>query len=635
MSRRFLLLLYGVFWMMSTWASSYQLTSPDGNYRFIFTQQEHRLWYSVSYKGQPVILRSEMGLDIDNRLFESALGIPHDSCTFWGENLVLRGIDREAEDTVWQPVYGEESELRDHYNQLTLHFGKGNGGGSVEAGSYDKRKFYLFDIKVRAYDEGVAFCYGFPEQSNGLFLNITGERTQFSFPSGTTAFYEEWAQGPYSRIPLGQWPEGKESERPLTLLLPGGLHVALLEARMVNYARGKFRRVGENTLQVSLYGGVEVMSPFSTPWRVIMAGEKAVDLVNHKQLVLNLNDPSEIAETSWILPGKAYRCGSLDWKSILKGIRFAEQQKMQYIELDAGWYGPEQFVVSSALKVGPNRDFTIPEVCDSARKHGLGVFLYVNQRALYHQLDSILPLYHQWGVAGIKFGFVQVGNQMWTTWLHDAVRKCAKYHLLVDIHDEYRPTGFSRTYPNLLTQEGVMGNEMMPDATHDVTLPFTRYLCGPADYTLCYYSDRIKNTRGHQLAMAAVYYSPLQFLHWYGKPEVYDGGRELKFWQDIPTVFEESRALDGEVGEYIIQARRSGTTWFVGAMTNTEARDVIIFTSEFLRKGRQYRVELYQDDPSLNTRSKVASSVMKIKGGQVLKLHLQPSGGAALEFHEE
>lgn len=153
--------------------------------------------------------------------------------------------------------------------------------------------------------------------------------------------------------------------------------------------------------------------------------------------------------------------------------------------------------------------------------------VYVNQRALVQQLDTLLPLYKKWGLKGVKFGFVQIGNQRWSTWLHDAVRKCGEYDLMVDIHDEYRPTGFSRTYPNLMTQEGIRGNEEMPDATHNTTLPFTRYLAGAGDYTLCYFNNRVKNTKAHQLAMAAVYYSPLQFMFWYDRPEFY---QEKKNW---------------------------------------------------------------------------------------------------------
>jgi alpha-glucosidase len=278
------------------------------------------------------------------------------------------------------------------------------------------------------------------------------------------------------------------------------------------------------------------------------------------------------------------------------------------------------------------RDIDMPKLCEYAKSKGIGVWVYVNQRALYQQLDQILPLYEKWGISGIKFGFVQIGSQEWTTWLHNAVKKCADHHILVDIHDEYRPTGWSRTYPNLLSQEGVGGNEEMPDAEHNTILPFTRFLCGPADYTPCYFNGRVQNTKAHQLAMPVVYYSPVTFLYWYDLPNAYKGEKELDFWKYCPTVWDESKALQGEIGEYIVQARRSGNDWFVGAMNGLQARDITLNTADFLQKGKKYQVEIYNDDPTLNTRTKVSAAVQTIKAGKVLKLHLQSSGGAALRF---
>lgn len=167
------------------------------------------------------------------------------------------------------------------------------------------------------------------------------------------------------------------------------------------------------------------------------------------------------------------------------------KRNLQYIHFDAGWYGFEYDKASDATTVtlDPRRNpdinaLNLKEVVAYAKERGIGVILYVNQRALQQQLDEILPLYKSWGIAGIKFGFVQVGSQVWTKWMHEAVKKCADYGLMVDIHDEYRPTGFSRTYPNLMTQEGIRGNEEFPDATHNATLPFTRFIAGAADYTI-------------------------------------------------------------------------------------------------------------------------------------------------------
>ena len=606
--------------------AAHQLSSPDGKYTITI----EGMTYGLTFNNKVVVEHGLLGVDIDNRLFESALAVPRGVHENWCSDLTLESVDSmESVDTTWTPLYGENRQVRDHYNQLVLHYEKGsNGQGTISEG-YDKRKYYAMDIVVRAYDEGIAFRYHFPETSNGLFLHITGEQTSFRMPDGTMAWYEEWAQGPYDKRPLkGEW---FESERPLLLQTSDGLYVALLEASMKDYARGKFKLKQENELQIAMYSSADIISPYDTPWRVVMAAEKAVDLINHKDLILNLNSERDMQhDWSWVRPGKAFRSGKLTKEGIMQSIDYCAQFGFDYVELDAGWYGPEGRVSSDATAVAASRDFTMPDICQYAKSKGIGVWVYVNQRALYQQLDKLLPLYQQWGISGIKFGFVQIGNQQWSTWLHDAVAKCVRYHIMVDIHDEYRPTGLSRTYPNVLTQEGIRGNEEMPDATHNVLLPFTRYLCGPADYTLCYFNGRVKNTKGHQLAMAAVYYSPLQFYFWYDNPFVDKGEAELQFWKDCPTVFDESIALDGIPGEYIVQARRAGSEWFVGAMTNTEERTINIPT-DFLPKGR-YQVELYNDDATLTTRTKVAVKHMTVKSGKPITVTLQSSGGAALHF---
>jgi len=619
MKKIFLLLAF-----MPMFLSAQQLSSPDGKYSVTIDGMTYR----VLYNNKVIIEKSQLGVDIDNRLFESALAVPRGEYQNWCGDLELKGEERLSVDTTWTPLYGENAQIRDNYNQLTLHYEKGsNGQGTVNEG-YDKRKYYAMDIIVRAYNEGIAFRYHFPETANSLFLHIKGEQTSFVLPDGTMAWYEEWAQGPYDKRPLnGEW---FESERPLLLQLPTGEYVALLEAQMKDYSRGKFKLIKNYELQVAMYGCADIISPYDTPWRVIMVGEKAVDLINHKDLVLNLNEERAVSDWSWVKPGKAFRAGQLNKKGIMNAIDYCAQFGFDYVELDAGWYGPEGKVASDATKVAETRDFTMPEICQYAKSKGIGVWVYVNQRALYRQLDELLPLYQQWGISGIKFGFVHIGNQQWSTWLHDAIAKCAKYHIMIDIHDEYRPTGLSRTWPHLLTHEGVRGNEEMPDAVNNTLLPFTRYLCGPADYTLCYFNSRVKNTKGHQLAMAAVYYSPLQFYFWYDNPFVDKGEAELQFWKDCPTVFDESIALDGVPGEYIIQARRSGNEWFVGCMTNTEARTIQVPT-DFLPKGK-YIVEIYNDDPTLTTRTKVKSEKIIVKSGKTISLQLQPSGGAALHF---
>lgn len=609
------------------------LFSPNSKYQFVFSQKDGKLTYRLDYAGKQVVEEGELGVNIDNHLVESAMGIPVDTNRVWTKGMELTGVERRSEDNTWKTVYGEYSQIRDHYNEMTLHLMKG-GKHDNSGNGYDKRQQYLFDIIVRAYDEGVAIRYHFPEATNGLFMHITDDLTSFRFAPGAEAYHYAWAQSHANKVKLlkseAAWKE--EAERPLTLHLANGLYAAIGEATLTDFVRGKLKLKADNELKMAMFDSADIITAYDMPWRFIMVGEKAIDLINNKQLVLNLNAPCQIADTSWIKPGKAFRVCRLDMKTCLAGVDFCVDRGLQYIELDAGWYGPEMKMSSSALKVLESRDIDMPKLCAYAKSKGVGVWVYVNQRALYQELDQILPLYEKWGISGIKFGFVQIGSQEWTTWLHQAVKKCADHHIMVDIHDEYRPTGWSRTYPNLMTQEGIGGNEEMPDAEHNTILPFTRFLCGPADYTPCYFNGRVKNTKAHQLAMPVVYYSPVTFLYWYDLPNAYKGEQELDFWKYCPTVWDESKALQGEIGEFVVQARRSGDDWFVGAMTGLQARDITINTADFLQKGKKYRVEMYNDAPMLNTRTKVASTVQTLKAGKVLKLHLQPSGGAALRF---
>ncbi len=612
------------------------LASPDGNYEFIFYQKQfgdgtHQMYYKVSFKGKAVIEESELGVLIENGLLESALAITNDDCKLWGENLHLIGTENHNCDTTWMPVYGERNVIRDHYCEMVLKFQKGiDSNEQITNDGYDKRRYYFMNVVVRAYNEGIAFRYHFPEATNGLFLHITGEQTQFTLPEGTVAYYERWAQGPYSVMPLKDWPD--ECERPLTLKLENGLTMALTEAEMVDYVRGKFRlnNMKANTLQLSMYSSADIITPYNTPWRVIMVAERPVDLISNNYIILNLNPGNKIEDTSWIRPGKIFRT-NLSQQDAIEAVDFAAERGLQYIHLDSGWYGPEVSNESDATKVHPDKNINFPELTRYAGSKGIGVFVYVNQRALYRQLDDILPLYKKWGIKGIKFGFVQIGNQHWSTWLHDAVKKCAEYEIMVDIHDEYRPTGFSRTYPNLLTQEGIRGNEEMPDATHNTILPFTRFLAGAGDYTICYYTNRIKTTRAHQLALAAVYYSPLQFIYWYDRPDLYESEPEIAFFDNVKSVWDDTKALDGEIGEFITVARRSGEEWFMGTLTNNNSRYVET-PLVFLDENRKYIAVIYTDDDNIATKTKVRVSQSVVDSQTVMKFELKQGGGCAVHF---
>lgn len=643
--RLFVFLVFGVLGSKSpiyaeSKVAEASIKSPDGNYEMQVYQEKvssskKQLYYNLFYKGKQVIVRSKLGVLVENNLFESALAIENDPSELWFDNLDYKVSTFRSHNETWKPLYGERSTIKDRYNELVMHFEKfGNAGEYAEEGHaetvYDRRRNYELNLIVRVYDEGVAFRYHFPENSNGLFMHIVGEQTEFAFSEGTLAYFESWAQGPYHLLPLKDWP-GK-SERPLTLKLMNGLTVALTEAEMVDYARTKFQlsEVEPNMLKTSMYSAVDAITPFSTPWRVIMAGESPGELLENNDIILNLNPANEISNTSWIKPGKVIRSG-LSTAEAKACIDFAAERNLQYVHLDAGWYGPEMKVASDASRVAKDKDLALQEIINYGSTKDIGIIVYVNQRALAKQIDELLPLYQKWGLKGLKFGFVQIGSNRWTNWLHEAVKKASKHRLMVNIHDEYRPTGFSRTYPNLMTQEGIRGNEEMPDATHNTILPFTRYLAGAGDYTICYYDKRIKTTHAHQLAMSVVSYSPLQYLYWYDNPAHYQGEEEIEFFDKVKTVWDDTKVISGEIGEHIAIARRSGEEWFVGIITNNNAREYQL-PIEFLEKGRKYVVSIYTDDKTLNTRTQVKVNKFIVDADSIINFSLAKSGGSAVHL---
>jgi len=595
-----------------------ELTSPDGKLRFTFTLSTEGIpGYSIASEGKTVV-------------FPSALGVEG-----WEKGFSLTGTTESKLDTVWKPVYGERSLIRDHYQAMTISLMK------------DKNVRRMMQVQVRAYNSGIAFRYFFPEyHEGGMDISIGKELTDFTVAEGTKAWFASKAQATYKLLLLKNWPS--EGERPLVLQLPDGRYACLAEAEMVNYARTKYvlHPQKANTISCSMYSRVDLTTPFATPWRVVMVAERPGQLLENNDLILNLNPPCEISNADWIKPGKVIREVSLSTKGAKELVDFAVKRNLQYIHFDAGWYGYEYVVGSDASKVNvdprrnPVNDLDLKEVIRYAEEKGIGVFLYVNQRALYKQLDEILPLYKEWGVKGIKFGFVHVGSQHWTTWMHDAVKKCAKYNLMVDIHDEYRPTGYSRTYPNLLTQEGVRGNEEMPEATNSTILPFTRFVAGAADHTICYYTQNgikpnlaryIKTTSGHQLALAVIFYSPLQFLYWYDKPSDIQDEPELEFFDKVPVVWDDTKVIHDAIGEYATLARRSGNDWFVGTVTNTETRKLTLALN-FLEKGRKYEATIYSDNPAIKTRTQVQIKKMKVNSETVLNFNVNASGGQAIRI---
>lgn len=599
-------------------AQTLSLASPDGRNAANFYKNGKELTYSFSRDGRDIILPSRAGLDVDNWVWEMALGkrdLEQPAC--WMDMLTADSVTvHPAVDSLWTPLYGERSTVRDRFNSATLHL------------SRKDKSDYRLDIEVRLYDQGLAFRYFFPEHPAAIFHKVTGDLTDYSFPDGTMAWSEKWAQATFDHTPVDSIV--RPVERALTLELPSGKWAALLDADVDDWCLTRFeaRPDRKGTLRSVMYSPVDIVTYYATPWKIVMAADSPGELIENNDIVLNLNPRAE-GDFSWVRPGKIMR-SAISTEAGLKTIDFCAEHKIPYMLFDWQWYMPCTSHDGDATQVVDKVD--MQRVVDYGREKGVGVWLYVNQHALMKQMDELFPLLSSWGVAGVKSGFVQYASHRWAVWLHDMVRRAADNRLMMNIHDEFRPSGFSRTYPNLLTQEGICGNEEFPDATHNVTLPFTRMLNGAADYTICYYDKRLRNTHAHQLAASLVFYSPLQTIFWYDNPGLYGGEPEIKWFEDLETTFDDTRVLSGYPGKGIVMARRKGDIWWGAAMANNEGGHQEM-PLDFLEAGRRYIAEIYTDGgEKIKTRTHVKIERKKVKSNDTLHFDLLPRGGAAVKF---
>jgi alpha-glucosidase len=594
-----------------------RLNSPDGRLKMEILPGGGKAdssvaSFSLKYDGNIVLLPSS--LYITTGKSQKADGI----------NLIR--IETESISRNWVNNLGERKDVPEAYNQLKLYL-MSNG--------------MMINVICRAYNEGLALAYEFPEQEGRDSLSISSENIIFRFTGDHMVWSAPRAQATYNRLPLTAFDQG--CERPLVIEADTSLFLALGEAALVDYPRMKFDPDSSSAYSVKsrLDGPAKRAVPFRSPWRFIMTGNSPGDLLEKNYFLLNLNDSSEISDQSWIRPGKVLREVTLTTEGGKAAVDFTSGHGMQYIEFDAGWYGPEYNDASDARAVNldPARSkgpLDLQEVISYATSKNIGVLLYVNRRALERQIDTLLPIYKEWGVKGIKFGFVQVGSQEVTSWLHESVRKAAAYNMVVDIHDEYRPTGYSRTYPNLLTQEGIRGDEESPTNSHTLITMFTRMIAGAGDNTICYYNDRVEKKMGShasQLAKAVCIFSPLQFLYWYDRAVNIGDEPELEFFNNVPTVWDETRVLHSRIGEYGVIARRSGNDWFIGGINGESARNLDL-KFDFLEPGRNYTAKIYTDDPAVQTRTHVRTDSVQVSNTTVYKASLKPNNGIAIHIFE-
>jgi alpha-glucosidase len=599
-----------------SWASGFETTmkSPrDVHSAKLKVNDTGEISWSVFYKGKTILVESLLGFHIDK-----------DTAYTKGFQLI-REEEPKAVNTTWKSVVAERSEIPDRYHEYLFSFRN------------DTANVPRMNLIFRLYDEGAAYRYVFPKENNPETIVFSGEASEFAFTDDWLCWAVYSAQGEYQQVPLREVKPG--CERPLLVEIPDGPSISIGEAGLVDFARMKFQPVPgkPNTLSAILDGSVKITTPYSTPWRFVMVADRPGRLVEHNYLLKNLNEPCAIEDTSWIKPGKVIREVTLTTDGGKACVDFAVERNIQYVEFDAGWYGYEYDDASDASFVSLDErrskgPLDLQEVIRYADKKGIGVLLYVNRRALERRLDELLPLYQQWGVKGIKYGFVQVGSQEATSWLHEAVAKTAKYRMVVDVHDEYRTTGWERTYPNLLTVEGIRGNEEMPTAEHNCITALTRTLCGPGDYTHCWYTTRIKTTHAHQLASAIVFFSPLQFVYWYDRPQMHQGEPELDFWKTMPTIWDETRVLHDQVGNLVTLARRTGNEWYVGTLNAKQPRTIEIPT-DFLEPGGKYTATIHTDAaPDGSKPFEVKSEKLTVDSRSKITVTMADNGGVAIHL---
>ncbi|WP_345949736.1 glycoside hydrolase family 97 catalytic domain-containing protein [Mucilaginibacter sp. PAMB04274] len=577
------------------------------------TNGKGELLYKMDFKGKAVIEWSNLGLETDEPNMANHIAV------------AAQVTQHHHERFAW-PL-GEDAVIDNDYNETIIHCQSSNA---------------KFEVYLRLYNGSLAFKYVYPNAGNKT-VSVKKELTTFNLAS-PYKIYQYHEESTFNALPVDSLPG--ISDLPSTLVNQNrSLYLSIGEAENLNFTKSvliKGSRPGSLALTFymdTVYRDQKVQhikrdtllifkNQLITPWRTVSCSETAIGLHQFSQLGLRLVKPLTTAVPQNIKPGKVFRV-QINTQSGLDGVDFARKMNFQYIMFDAGWYGPEYKSSSDPTRWIPELD--LPKVLAHAKENGIGVILYVNYIALKAKLDTILPLYKKWGVSGLKFGFIDGGTQWGLSWLDTAVKKVNEYGFVLNIHDHYKPTGLSRRYPYNLSQEGIRGDENSPDAYHNTVLPFTRFLAGPADFTFCFpnpsnsYSKNIKVSKAQQLALTVVYFDPLQSIFWYGRSNEYTNDREIEFFKYVPTVWDESHYVAGEIGEHITVARRKEDVWFVGTAAGFSPIQQTL-KLDFLKKNQAYLATIYSDDANQS----IGKRTVNVKWNDTLPLNINAKGGQAI-----
>ena len=621
--------------------------SPDTRTSVTVAQNDAgQLYYSITRNGETLFAPSALRV----RLAEGDISA-----------VDVRTVNPRSIDQLQKLVATKAAEARNRFNELTITAApRSRAARSLQ---------WIF----RVYDDGVAFRYLVPGDAGLKTLSVRAEETEFTFGGDYNCHgfnvgrVDSSHEGEFDPIQASRIREHNNYDLPLVCRTPVNAF-AIGEANLADYGgmylggRGDGKpgvqaRISHRLDDKNLIARAEVgPNGAGSPWRVIMLGDALGKLID-SNLIGNLNPPPEF-DTSWIKPGKTAwdwwsgpylpppDKGGTDMPTIKRYVDFAGQSGFEYMMIDEGWClnsGSGGRAPDNADVTQAKPEIDMPELVAYAAKKKVRLWLWVQWSLLDRQMDAALAQYEKWGIAGIKVDFMDRNDQQMVDYFHKLMPKAAGHKLLVDMHGAYPPAGLNRTYPNYLTQEGIMGAEYNKwsrrvTATHNVSLAFTRMLLGPLDYTPGGFRNatpeafqvinsppQVQTTRGHGLGMFVVYESPFQMVA--DSPDAYENAAGFDFVKAVPTAWDETRFLQGEIDDYVAVARRKGKDWYIGVMGNEKPHEISLPLS-FLGSGK-FTSKVWADGATPTTLIEGEKSVTSV---DTLELKLAPSGGAAVRF---
>lgn len=631
---------------VSALAQSLPLTvaSPDG--RIVFTlnnTKDAALAYEVAYRGEPVVASSRLGLDPQNQPPIAA-------------HLAVVSAAPGSIDETYTMKHGKANPLRARANSLSVRLQETSGM---------RRQLGL---EIRVFDDGLGFRYSLPAQPAIRELRLERELTQFhlaregdTYPLILNGFRTSYEDS-YVKLPVSSIKPSYLVALPFLARVPGVAWVAVTESHLENYAGLYLKRGSGRVMEATLPPRVDDPSlaviratPLDTPWRVLMISDRPGALVE-SNIVLHLAPPSRIAGESWIQPGKTswswwsgdyatnvpFKPG-MNTETMKHYIDFSAEAGLEYMMLDEGWSAEVDGRSRDLTKTNPQLD--LPALLDYARQKKIGLWLWAHWTFVDLQMDEAFPLFEKWGIRGVKIDFMDRDDQDMVAFYHRVLKKAANHKLMVDFHGAYKPCGLRRYYPNLLTREAAMSLEYVKwsnrvTAEHNVTLAFTRMLAGPLDYTPGgffnvppdqfvprWLNPQVPTTRAHQAALYVIIESA--FTMFADFPGAYRGQPETAFLSEVPVAWDETRVLSGEPVSHIVIARRNGANWYIGGITNGEARDLKI-PLDFLGAGN-YSALIIADAPDAAAApAKTAITTRQVTRANSLDLRMAPAGGFAI-----